>query len=288
MSDMSNPAAPVASTESAAAPVTQQETTNEQVTPRVEGDKPDDPAGEPQADAKEAKPAESDQEEGDKPQTWKEKRAERNRRRWQEYKEAKELLPRRLEQLEREVQRLTKVEQPDFSRFEDPNEELAERTAWKVRQQQSLEAQQRLQDERARAAEEHQTKLQAAWAETVEQARETMPDFDQVFTERTPVHERAVRPIVESDMAAEIAYHLGKHPKEAQALYEAFDRDPVRGLIEFGRLEARLSKPASKPVTAAPKPAQPISGGINPAGFNAEKASVDDMARYLREKGIIR
>lgn len=288
MSDMSNPAAPVASTESAAAPVTQQETTTEQVTPQVEGDKPDDQAGEPQAEAKEAKPAESDQEEGDKPQTWKEKRAERNRRRWQEYKEARELLPKRLEQLEREVQRLSKTEEPDFTRFEDPNEELAERTAWKVRQQHAREAETRLQEERQRVASEHQEKLMSAWAETVEAARETMPDFDQVFTRDTPVHERAIRPIVESDVSAEVAYHLGKNPREAQALYEAFDRDPVRGLIEFGRLEARLSKPASKPVTAAPKPAQPISGGINPAGFNAEKASVDDMARYLREKGIIR
>lgn len=288
MSDMSNPATPGVSTESADSQVTGQENANEQVTPQADGEQPDDQAGKPQAEAK-AEPAESDQgEEGDKPPTWKEKRAERNRRRWQEYKEARELLPKRLEQLEREVQRLRGTEQPDFTQFEDPNEELAERTAWKVRQQNAREAETRLREERQRVASEHQEKLMSAWAETVEAARETMPDFDQVFTRDTPVHERAIRPIVESDVAAEVAYHLGKNPREAQALYEAFERDPVRGLVEFGRLEARLSKPAAKAPTAAPKPPQPISGGINPAGFNAEKASVDDMAAYLRSKGVIR
>lgn len=285
MSDMTIPAipSPGTSTETAAPQVTTQETnTNERAAPQIGND----PAGEPQAKA-EAEPAGGDQGEGEH-KSWKEKRAERNRARWQEYKKSREALPRLLEMLERENQRLSRAEQPDFNQFADPNEELAQRTAWTVRQQQRAEAEARLSDERKMLAEDHQHKLMDAWAETVEAARETMPDFDTVFNKDTPVHERAIRPIVESDMSAEIAYHLGKHPEEAAALYRTFDRDPVRGLIEFGRLEARLSRPSAKQATAAPKPAIPISGGINPLGFDADKSSVDDMAAHLRAKGLIR
>lgn len=282
MSDMTIPAIPAqgTSTETAAPQVTTQET-HEQDAPQADSGQ----AGEPQAKA-DAEPAGSD---GDQPKsTWKEKRAERNRQRWQEYKQARQALPKLLEVLEKEAARLKGGDQPDFTAIADPNEELAERTAWKVRQQNAREAEARLEDERQKIAVDHQQKLAAAWAETVESARETMPDFDSVFTKDTPVHERAVRHIAESDMGAEIAYYLGKNPQEAASLYQTFESDPARALKQFGALEARLSRPAAAKPTAAPKPAAPISGGVSPVGFDPDKGGVDDMAAFLRSKGLIR
>lgn len=279
MTDITIPA-PSGSTDSAASQVTTQttETTTEQVAPQAEK-----PAGEPQ-EKPEGDPAGDEQH-----KTWKEKRAERNRARWQEYKAAKDTLPLRLQALESEVKRLRTGQQPpDFSQITDPNEELAERTAWKVRQSQATDAEARLDAERRAAVAETQTRLAAAWEETVSEARQSMPDFDQVFTKDTPVHERAAPFIVESDMSAEIAYYLGKNRAEAAELFNTFETNPALGLMKLGRIEAHLSRPVPNKVSTAPKPAPVLSGGQNPLGFDQNRASADDMADFLRKKGIIR
>ncbi len=82
---------------------------------------------------------ETQSQDGEQPKTWKEKRQERNRDRWQAFKQAKEVLPARLESLEKEVARLRGTAPPDFSQIVDPNEELAERTAWKVQPRQAAD-----------------------------------------------------------------------------------------------------------------------------------------------------
>lgn len=276
MTDKTQPAASTeVSQDTAASPVTTP--TTEITTPQAET-----PAGEqPQV-------AEGDQDGEQKQSTWKEKRAERNRQRWQEFKRKNEEFPRQLESLRRDVERLKSGDPPDFSKFVDPNEELVERTAHRIRQDQAREAEARYQAEEQRVAHEHQRALAAAWEETVEAAREAMPDFDQVFNPDVPVHSRAVRHIAESDVGAEIAYLLGKEPLTAQRLYQLFDQNPGRALIEFGKLEARVSKPSPKKTSTAPAPAAVISGGQNPVAFDANKASVDDMEAYLRKSGIIR
>lgn len=224
----------------------------------------------------------------DKPKTWKEKRQERNRQRWQEYKEAKAVIPQRLAMLEGEVARLRQTSPPDFSQIVDPTEELAERTAWKVRQSQAEDTEKRLTQERERAALEDQQRMKDAWSEAVEDARDRMPDFDQVVTKDTPIHARAAPYIVESDLGAEIAYWLGKNPNEARALFNKFESAPNQALIELGRIEARLSAPEPKRVSTAPRPAQTLSGGANPLAFDPGRASTDDMAAQLRKAGIIR
>ena len=280
MTDITIPA-PSGSTDAAASQVTTQ--TTETTTEQVVAPQAEKPAGEPQ-DKPEGDPAGDEQH-----KTWKEKRAERNRARWQEYKAAKETLPLRLQALESEVKRLRTGQQPpDFSQITDPNEELAERTAWKVRQSQATDAEARLDAERRAAVAETQTRLAAAWEETVSEARQSMPDFDQVFTKDTPVHERAAPFIVESDLSAEIAYYLGKNRAEAAELFNTVETNPALGLMKLGRIEAHLSRPVPNKVSTAPKPAPVLSGGQNPLGFDQNRASADDMADFLRKKGIIR
>lgn len=284
-----NAPAAQASTDTAASQVTAQ--TDVQSKPQAEtpaGDKPQlsEAAGSEQTEntASEAEPKTPD----DQPKTWKDKRAERNRQRWQEYKEAKAYRDARITSLEQEVRRLTENQPPDFSQFADPTEELAERTAWKVQQAQAREAEARLQSERNNAASENGYRLWAAWQENVEQARERLPDFDQVFNEHVPIHERAVPFFAESDKGADIAYWLAKNPKEAQALYQKFQTAPSQALIEFGRLEAKISSVPAKQASTAPKPAAILQGGSSPPGFDASKASVSDMSAQLKKAGVLR
>lgn len=275
------PAGQEASQESVASPVTTQEDAVE-TTPQAE--KPAGDEGEtPSQDAA----SDESQSQEDQPKTWKEKRQERNRARWQEYKEAKAIMPARLAALESEVARLRGAQAPDFSQIQDPTEELAERTAWKVRQQTAAEAEARLKEQKDAATAETSAKLAAAWMEAVEDARERIKDFDSVVTDKTPIHARAAPFIVESDKSAEIAYWLGKHPKDAEALYAKFESQPAQALIELGRIEARLSAPEPKRVSTAPKPANTLAGGAAPLAFDGSKASVGDMQSWLKKAGVI-
>jgi hypothetical protein len=213
---------------------------------------------------------------------------ERNRVRWRNMKESAAASQRRAEVAEAELERLRSAKEPDWSQYTDPNEELAERTAHKVRQGfvQSV-----AEDHKARAAAEHaqaEVARQEAWRSTVDDMRSRIPDYDQVVTPQTPIHARAAPFIVDSERGGEIAYWLGKNPQAAADLFDKFESSPAQALMELGRIEARLSTLKAKTASTAPKPAPVLSGGQNPLGFDPQKGSVDDMAAQLRKAGIIR
>lgn len=280
MENTATPAAPiVGSLDPVASQVKTQIAEDPKVTPQAET-----PAGEANA-----APEETEVQDDDQPKTWKEKRQERNRQRWQEYKEAKAVLPQRLASLEAEVARLKGIKTPDYSQITDPTEELAERTAHKVRVAQAQDAEQRLLSERQTAANEQQQKMMAAWSEAVEDAKSRIPDFEQVaFSKDVDIHARMMPFLAESEKGADVAYWLGKNPKEATRIAELFDRGSPQALVEFGRIEARLSAPTPKTLSTAPKPAPTLSGGVNPLQFDATQASVDDFAGVLRKAGLVR
>lgn len=287
MLDMTIPAPGSGGTDPAASPVTVQPDKT-QVTPQA--DKPagdpqaqQAPAGESDADPKDAASGD-DPSQDEKPKTWKEKRQERNRERWQEYKAARDGALARLAYLESQVREIKGATPPDFSQIADPNEELAERTAWKVRQHQAGDIERQAHAARA----ESDAAMMNAWKVKAEDTREKYPDFDQVFTGQTPIHERAVPFIVESDKGGDLAYFLGKNPDAARALYEKFERAPAQALIELGRIEARLSASPPKTTSTAPKPAAVLGGGASPMAFDASRASADEMAAHLRKSGLIR
>lgn len=280
------------SQESVASQVTTQAADQSQDEGRISHKNPDHPlAAKPAGDEAEATletaSGETQSQEEEPKQTWKEKRQERNRQRWQEYKEAKAVLPARLASLEQEVARLKGTAPPDFNSIVDPNEEIAERAAWKVQQREADNKAAQLEHEREVAAKMQAVKLAAAWEEAREDARSRIPDFDDVVTDKTPIHARAAPFLVESEKGADVAYWLGKNPKEAEALFDKFETAPALALIELGRIEARLSAPTPKTVSTAPKPAPTLRGGVNPIAFDAKSSSVGDMQSFLKKAGVI-
>ncbi len=278
--DTTTPAAPTGSQDTAALPVTTQVDTAEQTSPQAET-----PAGTEQEATASDTPEKEDQSQDESKKTWKEKRQERNRERWQEFKAAKDYT---IKSLEAEVQRLRAKTAPDLSNIIDPDDVIAEKTAWKIQQSSVAEKEQALQVEREARAVAQQQALNETWQDVIEDARTRLPDFDAVVTDKTPIHARAAPFIVESEKAADLAYFLGKNPKEAAALYDQFETAPAKALIELGKLEARLSAPKAKTVSTAPKPAPTLSGGANPVAFDMSRASVEDVAAQLRKSGFIR
>lgn len=278
--DTTTPAAVEASLDTAAPQVTTQTTIAEQTSPQAEK-----PAGTEQEATASDSPEKEDQLQDESKKTWKEKRQERNRERWQEFKAAKDYT---IKSLEAEVQRLRAKTAPDLTNIIDPDEVIAEKTAWKIQQSSVAEKEQALQVEREARAVAQQQALNETWQDVVEDARSRIPDFDAVVTDKTPIHARAAPFIVESEKAADLAYFLGKNPKEAAALYDQFETAPAKALIELGKLEARLSAPKAKTVSTAPKPAPTLNGGANPVAFDMSRASVEDVAAQLRKSGFIR
>lgn len=278
--DTTTPAAVEASLDTAAPQVTTQTTIAEQTSSQAET-----LAGTEQEATASDTSEKEDQSQDESKKTWKEKRQERNRERWQEFKAAKDYT---IKSLEAEVQRLRAKTAPDLSNIIDPDDVIAEKTAWKIQQSSVAEKEQALQVEREARAVAQQQALNETWQDVIEDARTRLPDFDAVVTDKTPIHARAAPFIVESEKAADLAYFLGKNPKEAAALYDQFETAPAKALIELGKLEARLSAPKAKTVSTAPKPAPTLSGGANPVAFDMSRASVEDVAAQLRKSGFIR
>jgi hypothetical protein len=177
--------------------------------------------------------------------------------------------------------RSTKV---DVSQFDDPDDALAARTAQKVRESFAGDYEQQAQRHTQRAEQA----VVEAWSAIKEDARERMPDFDSVVTDTTPIHQRAAPFIVESDKAAEIAYYLGKNVDVARDLYNDFERNPARALIKLGQIEAKVSAPAPKQHSSAPKPAPVLAGSASPPSFDPARSSVGDLQKQLKSWGIIR
>ena len=208
-------------------------------------------------------------------------RRERNQRRWADMKAKAD----RAEAAEAELAKLKGIQDPDWSKYADPNEEVADRVFHKLRKEQIPVLEQQAKTSRkAAAAIEAQ-----AFEEAMSEAAGRIPDFDAVVRNPNVSFAPQMVPYVaNSDKGADVAYYLGKNPDVARQLAETFAQNPAAGFIELGRIEGKVSAPTAKPASTAPKPAPIISGGSNPPAFDAERASTDDMAARLKAAGIIR
>ena len=209
-------------------------------------------------------------------------RKERNRQRWQAMKSERSQALSEVARLRAENERLRKP--VDYSQIQDPDEALAARTAAKVRESMAGDTDAAI----ARNQDTAERALIEAWQTIVEDGRARAPDWDQVVTDATPIHQRMAPFLIESDKGGDIAYWLGKNPQAASDLFQKFEKNPAVALIELGRIEARLGAPSSKPVSTAPRPAPVLAGGSSPPSFDQNHASVSDMASQLRKAGIIR
>lgn len=117
---------------------------------------------------------------------------------------------------------------------------------------------------------------QEAFIAKVDAARDRMPDFDQVFP-NTPISEVAAELIADSDKAAEIAYWLGKNPKDAARIY---DLPPHLQGAEIARIEGRLSTVSTRKTSSAPTPPPVLSGQSAPGAKDPASMSMNEYAKW--------
>jgi hypothetical protein len=146
-------------------------------------------------------------------------------------------------------------------------------------------AEKALKEFETRQKQEHQKqfqqKLVSAWEERLEKAAEKYDDFEDIVGTLQPTNPLTIA-IMRAENGADIAYHLGKNPKEAMRI--ASLSDPLEQVLAVGQLGARLSlePPKAKTPSKAPPPPVPLSGKTTPVSneINPE----DDMVTFIKKR----
>jgi len=122
--------------------------------------------------------------------------------------------------------------------------------------------------DQAQQGSERQGRQVAAQAETAKQWQQrekafeaTAKDYQETVSafldEGVDLAPTARAAIVESDAGPQLLYHLATHPDVAERLA---DMSPAKQVLELGKLEASISKPARQP-SKAPPPITPVGQG---------------------------
>jgi len=112
---------------------------------------------------------------------------------------------------------------------------------------------------------------------SAEPFKKETPDFDALVQSPTFVQsDSVVEGILHSTKGPQIAYFLAKNPEITSRLNQL---SPFEVALEIGRMEERLTPPAPKVITQAPKPLQNVSGGNEVVMKEPEKMNMDEYAK---------
>jgi hypothetical protein len=212
--------------------------------------------------------AEDEAEEAEKPKDKLEKRFSKISKQRDEANARAEQLESRLRELEAKAnpqpiaQTADVDDKPRADQFNDAfeyAEALAEWSAEKALRDRDIA-------ESQRKADEERNKVIESWNQKVAKAKSSMPDFDEIVASSTTVVSDAVRDaIIESDVGAQILYHLASDDEYAESLSKM---TAIKALKEIGRLEARFETEEKPEIKAravtqskAPAPISPLKGG---------------------------
>jgi hypothetical protein len=165
--------------------------------------------------------------------------------------QAERKVRREMAQAAQQPQNQVPTEAPRPDQFKSP-EEYAEAKAEYLANQKLAE----------REAEKQRTKVESEFEDRLEEARAKYDDYDDVVYAHPKdggpaISEYMAEAIRESDLGPEIAYHLGKNPKESLRIYGL---SPLAQAREIGKIEASLSSAPAvvKKPSSAPEPIKPV------------------------------
>lgn len=124
-----------------------------------------------------------------------------------------------------------------------------------------------------REAAKYVSEVDSRYFEKVEDAKDKYDDYEQVAhgTHWHPT-EAMVEAIKASEIAPDLAYHLGSNPKEAERISRL---SPILQAKEIGRIEAKLAAEPPKPTktSSAPAPIAPVTArGVSAPSYDTTDA----------------
>lgn len=187
---------------------------------------------------------------------------------------------REIAALRAKLERTQKLERPDPSKYEDPDEYSSDLAAFKVRTSETGDIEASVKDVEQRSA---QVAVEA-FNERLMDFMPDAPDFEQVannpllLSKLTPT---MAKEMLDSDYGPQVQYYLGKNPREAANIASM---SPTQQIRAIGRLEAEVSRPVQKRVTQAPAPIKPVGGTSKPRMSYSPDMSMADYKK-MREAG---
>lgn len=154
----------------------------------------------------------------------------------------------------------------DFQDYETYLKAAAKHEARQELQQQLQQHTQRVEHERAQAA---QRQTVESWQQKVSNATADLPDFaDVVGSSSVPMPDHVKAVVMQSEQGPKLAYYLASHPDEAEQIAT---QQPLAAIRSLMRIEDKLAAaPAAKKATDAPAPITPVG-----AKAKSEKAPED-------------
>jgi hypothetical protein len=185
------------------------------------------------------------------------KRIARERRKLEKVEREREIAEAVRADREQRQQKTSPSGPPQRDQFDSYEDYLEAKADWKVEEKLSEREAKLAKEREAEQAKAYTDRIETNWTERLESAREKYRDFDDVVlsNEELPVSPAMAEAIKASDVGVDVAYHLGKHPKEAARIAAL---DPVSQIFEMGKIAASIS---SKPVSKAPPPLETGRGG---------------------------
>lgn len=180
-------------------------------------------------------------------------------------------------------ERLEKLEAPNADTFENPDDYTAARAAYETRK---ANIEDRIVDagDADKAVDTAREAIRTdAFKDACAEARVRFADYDKVALgehwKPTPV---MMDVILDSDRSADLAYYLGAHPEEAEAISRLA---PAQQAVSLGRIEASKLpdlKPKPEPQSKAPPPITPIRASAAAAEKSPSDMDMDEYRAWRR------
>lgn len=166
----------------------------------------------------------------------------------------------------------------DFEDLESFNRALAKHIATQTVKE-TIESEKKTQ--REATARQDQAKRAETWdthVETVSDKYDDGADVVEHFMQGVELSNIALEAIIGSDVGGELAYFLGKNEKEAERISKL---NPVRQVIEIGKLVAEIAAKPVKKASSAPAPIKPVG---NTGASSQKKLSEMDYDEFEKAR----
>lgn len=197
----------------------------------------------------------------------------------QAQQEAEELR-QQLQALQAQAEPAAEPKQEDFQSYDDFVAAKSEFAARETVRKELETLGQNVQQSQTKA--EHAARA-ADWDLKVEDARDKYDDFDEVAQNPDlPVTQAMAQAIQESENGADVAYHLGSHPKLSR---EIASLSPVQAVIRIGQISQKLQEPARPKTTAASPPIKTVKTSGAKVSKNPEDMDMNEYVEWRRKGG---
>jgi hypothetical protein len=169
---------------------------------------------------------------------------------------------------------------PKASDFADPEAYVEALADWKFDQRLKAHSEQNQRESESQRQEREAYEDAQVARQKLSAGAKKYADFDEVTgNPDVPITRVMAKAIVESDISADLAYHLGTHIDEAERIANL---PPTRQAIELGKLEDKLKAPP-KP-TQTPPPIKPLDGNAGAKRDWADLSTAEHVEKWLKRK----